>query len=292
MRVKNRLSSYPILNRYDQASHDFREGNTIMSDISLRSEFENYICDVEFNINCPSIEALIRQDYAQYCVHVESPSSCFREEHLSKEKTIHFSFRNTLVNDAIEINTFVVLIKDFPNYHLPEFHADYENECFDLHKHQIIAIGDAVKYPCSKKEMDKLSSIIKIRRIDNDADGVMTVNTDDDSNYIFVGLQAEAFDSYCNLGKNMYRKTALSLVLFPALVVILERMYLAHKELDEDTTSKHWYQIIENQLEKNNIKIDSLDIQHSDLLKVAQSLFGEPIRSAFEELDKISVGEE
>lgn len=292
MRVKNRLSSYPILNRYDQSSHDFREECTILSKITLHSEFENYVCDVEFDINCPSIEALIRQDLARYCVHVESPSSCYREEYLNKEKTFHFSFRNTLVNESIEINTFIVLIKDIPNYHLPEFHVDYENASFDLRKHQIIAIGDAVKYPCSKKEMDKLSSIIKIRRIDNDIDGVMTVNTDDDSNCIFVGLQSEIFDSYCRLGKNDYRKTVLSLVLFPALVVILERMYLAYKNSEEDTISKHWYEVIENQLEKNNIKIANLDIQHSDLLKVAQSLFGEPIRSAFNELDNIAMGGE
>lgn len=292
MRVKNRLSSYPILNRYDQISHDFKDGNTIQADISLTSEFENYVCSVNFQINCPSIEALIREDIAQYCVHVECPSSCYREEYLSKEKEIHFSFRNTLVNDSIEINTFIVLIQDLPDYRLPEFHSDYDGASFNLKKHQIIAVGDAVKYPCTKKDMDKLSSIIKVRRIDNDLNGVMTVDTDDNPNYIYIGLQNEIFDLYCNLGKNTFKKTSLSLVLYPALIVILERMYLAYAEGNDDITTKHWYQVIENQLERNNIKIASLDITHSDLLKVAQSIFGEPIRSAFEELNNNMLVEE
>ena len=174
---------------------------------------------------------------------------------------------------------------------LPGF-DNYTGLSFNLKEHQIIAIGDAVKYPCTKKDLDKLSSIIKVRRLDSDSNGVMTVDTDDSNDFVYVGLQNETFDAYFEQGKNRYKKTSLALVLFPALIVILERMYIAYKEGNEDVTSRHWYQVIEKQLERNNLSVSDLKIQSDDLLKICQSIFGEPIRAGFEELSTISACED
>lgn len=288
MRVKNRLSSYPVLNRYDQGSQDYQPGNTISANISLEQEFENYVCKVSFELSCPYIEALIRDDIAKYCVHVECPSSCFRKEYLSRESSLSFSFPSNVANESIEINTFVVMEKDFDHFSSREFHSDYSGLSFNLKNHQIIAIGDAMKYPCTKKDLDKLSSIIKVRRLDNDANGVMTVDTDDSNEFIYVGLQNETFDAYYEQGKNRYKKTSLGLVLFPALIVILERMHQAYKDGNQDVTSRHWYQVIEKQLERNHLSVSDLEIQSDNLLKICQSILGEPIRAGFEELSIIS----
>ena len=290
MRVKNRLSSYPVLNRYDQGSQDYQPGNTISASISLEQEFENYVCKVSFELSCPYIEALIRDDIAKYCVHVECPSSCFRKEYLSRESSLSFSFPCNVANESIEINTFIVMEKDFENFSSKDFHSDYSGLSFNLKKHQIIAIGDAIKYPCTKKDLDKLSSIIKVRRLDNDANGVMTVDTDDSNDFIYVGLQNETFDAYYEQGKNRYKKTSLGLVLFPALIVILERMHQASG--NPDVTSRHWYQVIEKQLERNNLSVSDLEIQSDKLLKICQSILGEPIRASFEELSTISACED
>ena len=119
----------------------------------------------------------------------------------------------------------------------------------------------------------------------SDKKGSLTVNTDSD-NYIMVGLSEDVYELYARLGKNTYKSTAFSLVLLPALMIVLQRMH-ANKD-DEDYKSRHWFQVINSILENNKQKLDDITIENDTLLMVCQSIFADPISRSFKELDSCS----
>ena len=103
-----------------------------------------------------------------------------------------------------------------------------------------------------------------------------------------MGLTEETYNLYCHLGKKCCKDTALSLVLFPAMIVVLERMYLYRD--DEIISEYKWFVVIRKILEKNKIELDQLDIKSDGLMKIAQKIFGNPVARAFDEINKIVEG--
>lgn len=124
------------------------------------------------------------------------------------------------------------------------------------------------------RDIGSLPSILRIIPLKDKKKGTMSVDTDS-GEHITIGLSEDVFELYARLGKSTFRATAFSLVLLPALVVVLQRMYLMRN--DESYTSMHWYQVIESILEEGRQPVETLDIQSDALLSVCQSIFADPI---------------
>ena len=136
-----------------------------------------------------------------------------------------------------------------------------------------------------ERDLDNLPSIIRITKLTDKKKGTMSVNTDNDS-HISIGLSDDVFELYAQLGKNVFKATAFSLVLLPALVIVLQRMYL--NRTDDSITSMHWYQVIESILEKNGKTIEDINIETDSLLALCQSIFADPITRSLKELGSCS----
>lgn len=137
------------------------------------------------------------------------------------------------------------------------------------------------------RDIGSLPSILRIIPLKDKKKGTMSVDTDS-GEHITIGLSEDVFELYARLGKSTFRATAFSLVLLPALVVVLQRMYLMRN--DESYTSMHWYQVIEPILEEGRQPVETLDIQSDALLSVCQSIFADPISRSLRELDSYSEG--
>lgn len=137
------------------------------------------------------------------------------------------------------------------------------------------------------RDIGSLPSILRIIPLKDKKKGTMSVDTDS-GEHITIGLSEDVFELYARLGKSTFRATAFSLVLLPALVVVLQRMYLMRD--DESYTSMHWYQVIESILEEGRQPVETLDIQSDALLSVCQSIFADPISRSLRELDSYSEG--
>lgn len=280
MRVKSRLSPYPILDNYG----DDYINSSFDVECDMVPRFSKIYGKILFHLKNKEIEELIKNEEAQYIVHVECPSTCYRVKFGSTENKIEFKLSSAKLTKEIKIKTFVVLTKDVDNFKSVDFHPDYSGQAFNLSAHQIIAIGTEIHCYPNKDDRDlkSLSSVLKVQKTDGKK-GSLTVNTDDDE-YIIVGLSKEVYDLYARLGKNIYEKTSFSLILFPALIVVLQRMH----ENTEDYTSHLWFQVIHSKLKDNKVSLDKIDIGNESLLEICQAIFDDPISNSFKELDSRS----
>lgn len=280
MRIKNRLSPYPIL---DNFGDDYIDSSfTVDYEVDIR--FMEIYGKLTFKLENDEIRALIAEKKAVFTVHIESPSTCYREVFSTEDTELEFKLNASLVSKVIEIRTFIVLTQAIGRFSSKKFHPEYQGKTFDLEQHQIIAIGTAKDYNIEKDDRDfySLPSILRIAKLKDKRKGALSVNTDSDE-YIVVGLSEDIFELYARLGKSTFKATAFSLVLLPALMVVIQRM--CNGKDDEAINSMHWYKVVESLLCNNGFSIDELSIDDDSLLIVCQSLFADPIARSFKELD-------
>ncbi|WP_029319269.1 hypothetical protein [Butyrivibrio sp. AE3004] len=279
MRIKDSLSPYPILNDFgdDYLDSSFRV------EYVVKTQFSEITGELFFELDNEDIENLIDSKKAQFIAHVECPSTCYRTILKSYEPYLSFRLDSTEVSKVIEIRTFVVLTENVEGFSSKKFHPDYAGQTFNLSAHQIIAVGTAKDFKIKNddRDLDSLPSIITIEKLNDSKRGSIAVNTDNDE-HIIIGLTEEVYDLYRNLGKNRFKATAFSLVLMPALMIVLQRMHACKDE--EDVASRHWFQVIRDLLEKNDCKLENISAEDDSLLKVCQKVFSDPIARSFKEL--------
>lgn len=283
MRIKNRLSPYPIL---DDFGDDYIN-SSFKVEYEVNSQFTEIYGKLFFDLKNDEIKKLIDEKKASYSVHIECPTTCYRDVIVSEDEEIEFKINSSMVARNIEIRTFIILTQNVIGFQSSDFHPDYQGQTFDLTAHQIIAVGTAKDYEIKKddRDFDTLPSIIKVVKLEDKHKGSLSVNTDNDE-YIVVGLSIEVYELYAKLGKSTFKNTSFSLVLLPALVVILQRMSIGKD--DDAMTGMHWYKVIESLLNRNGFEIADLSSENDSLLSVCQSIFADPILRGFKELESWS----
>lgn len=280
MRIKNRLSPYPILDNFGDDYID----SSFTVDYEVDTQFTEVYGKLTFKLDNDEIKKLIADKKAVYSVHIESPSACYRTVFFSDNTELEFKLNASSLSKVIEIRTFIVLTHAINSFSSKKFHPDYQGQTFDLEPHQIIAIGTAKDYDIKKDDRDlgTLPSILRIDKLEGRRKGTLSVNTDNDE-YVIVGLSKDVFDQYVRLGKSAFKASAFSLVLLPALMVVIQRM--CNGKDDEAVSSMHWYKVIESLLDENGFRVEDLSIDNDSLLTVCQKIFADPIARSFKELD-------
>lgn len=283
MRIKNRLSPYPILDDYG----DDYINSSFSAEYDVKTQFTEVYGKIEFHLKNSEIEDLIEMKHAEYLVHIECPSTSYRCKISSAEPEIEFKLDSRNLSKMIEIRTFIVLTQNISGFTSESFHPDYSGQKFDLLSHQILAIGTAKDYELDQddRDLESLPSVLQIVKLSSKKKGSFSVNTDND-NHVMVGLASEVYDQYAQLGKSTFKATAFSLVLLPALVIIIQRMTV--NKNDGDMNSRHWFQVINKILESNGYRLDDISIENDSLLSICQSIFADPIARSFKELDLCS----
>lgn len=285
MRVKNRLSPYPILFDYrdDYIQSSFR------ADISAEQRFNDIVINVTFHLKDETIQQLLYRGQAQYLLHIECPAMSLRQQYSTDEDQISIPLPMDSVREKLEICTFITANGIISQYSNPNFHSDYQGMSFNLSKGQLLAIGTSKQYDIETDgdPMVSLPSIIKVTKITSKTKGTITVNTDD-NDHIYVGLCEDAFHLYNLLGKHTYVKTVMSLVLLPAMIIVLDRM----REDPDSYKETRWYAVIDELLERNGYSVDQLCLEDGDnsVLSIAQAIFANPVQSSLHELEILAEG--
>jgi hypothetical protein len=282
MKVKNKLTPYPILYAYND---NYLESSFTV-DIQANCIFGEVYISIDFVLNNVGLQKLIDDNKACFTVHIECPSTSYRTKIDSKDINIELKLDSKDLKDKIEVCTFIIATDDIIDYQNEKFHYDYHDYKFNIERGNILAIGIGKEFTIQKNnnDLENLPSIMKIFKKTDVRGGTISVDTDD-SDYILIGVCEELFEKYYSLGKNKFKHTILSLVLLPALVIVLTRM----KYADDDEKDKKWFNVIESLLNSNDIEVEDLDIQNKEksVLTVAQMIFSDPINRSFDELESI-----
>ena len=285
MKVKNKLTPYPILFTYNDNYID----SSFDVDIKAICKFGEVYVTLDFKLKDEGLQKLIDENKACFTAHIECPSTSYRIKKECTEANTTIKLDSNNIKDKIEVCTFITALTYIEAYQNDKFHPDYREYKFDIDKGNVLALGIGKEFIISKdnNDLENLPSIIKIYKNSDIKSGTISVDTDNSDN-ILVGVYEGLYDLYYALGKNKFKDTMLSLILLPAMVVVLTRMMYA----DEDEKDKKWFSVIEGLLNANDIEIEDLDLQNKDssVLSIAQMIFSNPISRSFKELENI--GEE
>ena len=98
MRIKNRLSPYPILDNFGDDYVD----SSFNVEYEVNTQFTEIYGKLIFEINNDEIKQLIAEHKAVYTVHIESPVTCFRRVLSSDDTEIEFRVNAASVKKVIE----------------------------------------------------------------------------------------------------------------------------------------------------------------------------------------------
>lgn len=288
MEIKYKLYPYPVLwNKND----DYKIPSEFSAEIKTEENFKNTKLKIKFFLKDKEIEKLIRENKAEYVVHIEGTRTYFRDFISTRETEITYDLKDRDILGKLEINFFILAKQDIRGYRNDNFNEDYSSEAFNLKKGNIIAIADGYRFDIEKNddELGKISSIFSICKKETVEQTGMTVDMSYEK--IRIGLNITDYVNYSQLSQNPNKVDSVnSIIIFPALIYIFEQL---KKDFTEtDYTEYKWFRALENIFKKNGQELNKELLENEISIDLAQRVLNYPIERAFNSLTNEDEGDD
>ena len=288
MEIKYKLYPYPVLwNKND----DYKMPSEFSAEIKTEENFKNTKLKIKFFLKDKEIEKLIRENKAEYVVHIEGTRTYFRDFISTRETEITYDLKDRDILGKLEINFFILAKQDIRGYRNDNFNEDYSSEAFNLKKGNIIAIADGYRFDIEKNddELGKISSIFSICKKETVEQTGMTVDMSYEK--IRIGLNITDYVNYSQLSQNPNKVDSVnSIIIFPALIYIFEQL---KKDFTEtDYTEYKWFRALENIFKKNGQELNKELLENEISIDLAQRVLNYPIERAFNSLTDEDEGDD
>lgn len=280
MEIKYKLYPYPVL--WDK-NDDYKKPSKFSVEVEPKEDFKNIKLKINFLLKDKEIEKLIKENKAEYVVHIEGTSTYFREIISTKETEINYVLKDRDILGRLQVNFFILARQDIKNYKNDNFNEDYSSETFNLKKGNIIAIADGYRFDIEKNddELGKISSIFSICKKETVEQTGMTIDMGYEK--IRIGLNITDYVNYSQLSQNPNKVESVnSVIIFPALIYIFEQL---KKDFNEtDYTEYKWFRALENIFKKNGEDLNKGLLENEISIDLAQRVLNYPIERAFNSL--------
>lgn len=280
MEIKYKLYPYPVL--WDK-NDDYKKPSKFSVEVEPKEDFKNIKLKINFLLKDKEIEKLIKENKAEYVVHIEGSSTYFREIISTKETEISHVLKDRDILGRLQVNFFILARQDIKNYKNDNFNEDYSSETFNLKKGNIIAIADGYRFDIEKNddELGKISSIFSICKKETVEQTGMTIDMGYEK--IRIGLNITDYVNYSQLSQNPNKVESVnSVIIFPALIYIFEQL---KKDFNEtDYTEYKWFRALENIFKKNGEELNKGLLENEISIDLAQRVLNYPIERAFNSL--------
>ena len=288
MEIKYRLYPYPVLwNKND----DYKKPSKFLVEIEAKENFKNIKLKINFLLKDKEIENLIKENKAEYVVHIEATSTYFRELISTREAEINYDLKDNDILGRLQMSFFILAKEDILDYKNSNFNEDYSGESFNLKKGNIIAIADSYRFDIEKNDdnLEKVSSIFSICQKETVEQTGMTV--DMNSEKIRIALNKTDYINYHQLSQNSNNINIInSIIIFPALIFIFEQL---KKDFDEnDFVDYKWFRALRKIFEKNNQSLNKDLLENELSIDLAQKILNYPIERAFNSLKDENDGDD
>ena len=288
MEIKYKLYPYPVLwNKND----DYKMPSEFSAEIKNEENVKNTKLKIKFFLKDKEIEKLIRENKAEYVVHIEGTRTYFRDFISTRETEITYDLKDRDILGKLEINFFILAKQDIRGYRNDNFNEDYSSEAFNLKKGNIIAIADGYRFDIEKNddELGKISSIFSICKKETVEQTGMTVDMSYEK--IRIGLNITDYVNYSQLSQNPNKVDSVnSIIIFPALIYIFEQL---KKDFTEtDYTEYKWFRALENIFKKNGQELNKELLENEISIDLAQRVLNYPIERAFNSLTNEDEGDD
>lgn len=279
--VKSKIDfPHPVLY---EGGEDYAEGCSFHNQFEIKSENELYMdFKAEYMLKCTYLEELIEKEQAAVILYVENSNASFRRiyKFAYNEKSICISLRKEEVSKKVVVKPYIVSVCDISDFGSELFNPDYfRDTVFTIRKGDILAYEKQYEVVIDDiDEFKNCASIFSIRLDESTTDSVK-VNYNDEKINVLVNKQD--YFLFQELRDRQELRMYLSvMIVFPALVEVIEAMKREVKTGEEGIDSKRWYLAMEKQLERKNIRLNDM----SSSVHIANELLGNIFRSSLLDL--------
>lgn len=212
---------HPLLNEYN---HDYTENCSFETTIGVINENDDsFIVPVIYELKCDGLKKLINTGFARAVLKITCSQTSYRDIVTLNEEHTDIAILKNMVSQRIEFCSYIIAIKDIPNFRLDEHDLLYfGNTVFKVNEGELLAEGSLIQINLDDSELEKqLSSIIKIDSVEG-IDNLNVVYDNTDDSLIHIQMPEDEYISYFNLreryGRYGISRFLQSAIILPALV--------------------------------------------------------------------------
>ncbi|AST91079.1 hypothetical protein BC6307_07200 [Sutcliffiella cohnii] len=268
---------YPVLYMNNE---DYKK-SSYHTNISVNESFGELHIIAKFSLDNPGIKRLIEEAAAVFMIHVECGQTSFRQAYETSRETLEVAIPTNALRGKIAIHSFIIAkeaITDYTNDRLSDWYTGIQ---ISFEKGNILGIGDAIETTLidDNTELLNLPSIITVSK--HQKNEFMDVEIQHDN--ITIYLPEYEYNQYAMSANSLLKNTILSTVIVPALVYVFSKIGTGTEDLEQYT----WYQVMEKIFEENNLRLEDVGSDTLSPLKAAQLVLRKPLKSSFEEIEKL-----
>lgn len=276
MKLSGRSYPHPVVGNGD----DVPEA-AFQASLEYASDPQFYYITVTVECSSNTLVKLIAKGSACYVLHVECSNTLFRKAYAFTEKSHRVSIPASKLNDAVEVNAFILAKTDFPSYKVAGAHEDYGEAVFLVGSGDILAVGEGQVFDAENTfdSLRRVGSIMVIEQSSEAGDHPMKVEYNSDK--IRILFCKNDFKTYSKL--KVVPSLTETLTTTIVLPVLIEALHYIESESDGLQTCK-WYRNLERRIEDLDLKAEQ------DVLAKAQRLLDMPIRRALGAAESYALG--
>ena len=279
MQIRSKFYSYPVI----AEDSDSFTNSKFSNDAAFEFDVYNLKFILEAEVQNSEIQKMIEEGIVGFVHHLECPQTCFRTVVISGDTTCEYIISDKKINGIVQVCSFLVALKDIPNYTNQFFSSDYKGFKFNIDKGCILGVGNQINLRVNKAKDDlsNTSSIFSIApNLDSNEVNVI-INT---SMKTKIGIIIP--EKSCNLYKNMSAMLDLqtvmhSMIIIPALMFVFEELKTASDELYLYDDCR-WFRSLKKTCKNFNINLDKEGLSTLNIYDVSQKLLDTPLTKALE----------
>jgi hypothetical protein len=282
MIIHDRSFPHPVLAPF----RDDVEPNTFDFTIKVSSDADNYYLNIAFQYENETLANLVEAGKAIHAVHIECKRNFYRHVFSTAKRAHTIVVPTAELVGKVEVSGFIKAQVPMAAYQITGAHADYGNATFEIKTGDVLAVAASHSFEAyvDYDPLRHISSILTIRRSDEDVEGDMKLDTMND--LIVVTLSQQDYDRYTGLKADPNLGPLLAnQVVIPALLEAIHEIQDTHDDDLDLEMSKRWFRSVYQKLVDLGISIRTPD---ASAIEALQKLLKLPLRRSLEGLIQLN----
>lgn len=263
MIILNRSFPHPVLSPLN----DDVTPNRFLLEVTVTSDADHFYVDAHFEYDNATLEDLVGRGLATHVVHVECKRNFYREIFVLESDSEPLMIPAAELVGRTEVCGFIMASAPLERYQVTGAHSDYGDATFQVQAGDVLAAAPTAVFDAyvDYDPLDRLSSILTIRRSDADRDGPMVLDTTGDR--IVATLSQSDYKAYTNLkGDPNLVQLLANQVVVPALFQAIGEIKDTPADDRGQEMDKRWYRSVIRKLEDNGMSVGEMPV--NDMVQV------------------------
>ena len=220
MELRSRMYPYPVLSPITNSYLDSKFDIVISPEITK----EKIVLKFTVELSDEGLRNLIDKEQATFAVHVECPSTRYRNMYKFSTNYLEIEINSGKVNNAIHCCPFILANKEILGYTNPNFNEIYRGLSFDIEKHNVLA-SSTTNVVTVSKDYDEIKNVRSIFSIIQDFSGDNVIKANYENDKIVIKIPKDQFEDY-RIAKSVPFNTSTihAILIIPVLLQIFENI--------------------------------------------------------------------